>query len=57
MKTNNYKENNIKRRLTYKNFIATSDKTVKWCKNYLTRSERRRAKQETEKELKEYDEN
>lgn len=54
MKTNNCKQQYAKERLVHKNVICTSNAMVKWCKNYLSRSTRRKSKQNIYKEMKEH---
>lgn len=54
-KTNNPKQQYAIERLRYKNFICTSNDMVKWCKNFLNRTTRRKSKQDLDKEMRSYE--
>lgn len=49
MKTTNIKEAKAQEIVREKNFVCTSNKHLKWAKDYLNRSFRRRTKQELKK--------
>lgn len=54
-KTNNNKQRFAQDKLTHRDIVCVSNKMIKWCKNYLNRSTRRKQKQDIKKEIKEYD--
>lgn len=54
-KTNNPKQQYARERLAEKNFVCTTNATVKWCKNFLSRTTRRKSKQDLDKEMKSYE--
>lgn len=54
-KTNSPKQQHARERLRDKNFICTSNDMVKWCKNFLNRTTRRKSKQDLGKEMRSYE--
>lgn len=54
-KTNNPKQQYAKRRLRVKQEVCTTIEMVKWCKNFLARTTRRKSKQELNKEMNTYE--
>ena len=54
-KTNNPKQQWARRRLRNKNVVCTSNAMVKWCKNFLNRTMRRKSKQDLDKEMRLYE--
>ena len=54
-KTNNRKQRYAQERLIEKNFICSTNATIKWCKNFLNRTTRRKSKQDLDKEMKSYE--
>lgn len=55
MKTNNPKQKYAEERIREKNFICIKNKTLKWCKDYINRTTRRKSKQDVNKEMKSYE--
>ena len=49
-RTNNIKENYAREILEERGFIRSSNARIKWCKNYLNRSNRRKNKQKYKEE-------
>jgi hypothetical protein len=52
-KLSNNKENYVQNRLGLKNIYCTSKDYIKWAKNYLNRSDRRKYKQNLKENLNE----
>jgi hypothetical protein len=55
MKTSNIKEQNAQEIIRHKNIECTSNQHIKWAKDYLHRSFRRRIKQDIKKEKDNYE--
>ena len=55
MKTSNIKEKDAQEVIRHKDIVCTSKEHIKWAKNYLRRSIRRRIKQIINKERDNYE--